>query len=235
MSLTEEQKAAVALIASAPAEAVAEALKNEANPIYNRIFGAGVTTGKGQLKNQMDAQAAELTVAKQDVERLTGELAEAREAKPDLDKIHQEWQAKLDAAKAETEAERKAREQEREARKMSDLRAHLTGLDPEYARWKATEYAGRLRTKEDGTIELLERPDGEVPVQLPEGKSPFQVLADEIVKSAPAALRISNADTGGGTGGGGGGAKTKDPVEAAIERNRARASAPNALRPARTE
>lgn len=225
MPLTEDQKAAVATLATADADAVAEALKNDANPIYNRVFRAGVSTGKesadaktATLQEQYDAEKAR-------AEKAEAELREAQAKTPDVEKLNRDWQAKLDATKAEAEAERAARKQEREARKIADLRAHLTGVDPEYARWKAGEHGARLRTKDDGTVELLEA-GSEVPVQIPQGKTPFEVLAEEIIKATPAGLRVSNVDTGGGArgGGGSGGGNPYDEIrKKAEERQKQRA------------
>lgn len=208
MPLTAEQIAAVKLLADADATEVADALKNDANTIYNRVFGAGVKTGKEAEKASKATLQEQLDAEKTARETAETALQEARNKVPDAEKLNADWQAKYDrdvqAAKQATEAERQARQQEREARKLSDLRAHLTGLDPEYAAWKATEAAKRLRVKDDGAVELLEA-GSEIPVQVPAGKTPYAVLAEEIVRGAPAGLRLSNADSGAGTQGGGGG------------------------------
>lgn len=223
MPLTAEQKQAIETLKSVTAED-AEEFRNElqsANqPIVHHIFRRGFAEAEGRYKPRAEtaeAKIAEVETAKAEAER---KLREAEGKQPDVEKIHADWQAKLDAAKAEAETERTARKAEREARKLSDLRAHLTGLDPEYARWKATEHAGRLRAKDDGTVELLEA-GSEVPVQVPAGKTPYQVLAEEILRTAPAALRTSNADSGGGTGGGGGGGGDKLSVDDIAARKQA--------------
>lgn len=220
MPLTAEQKAAIETLKSVTAEDAEEfrtELQTANNAVVHHIYRRGFTEAEGRWKPRAETAEAKVTEAEAAKTAAERKLQEAESKQPDVEKIHKDWQAKLDASKAETEAERTARKAEREARKVSDLRASLTGLDPEYAKWKAGEHAGRLRTKEDGTVELLEA-GSEVPVQVPTGKTPHQVLAEEIIRAAPAALRTSNADTGGGVDGGGGGTKpTPEEVRKATE------------------
>lgn len=220
MPLTAEQKQAIETLKSVTAEDAEEfrtELQAQNNAVVHHIFRRGFAEAEGRYKPRAEAAEAKVTeveAAKAEAER---KLTEAQSSQPDVEKIHKDWQAKLTAKEQEVEAERNARRAEREARKLSDLRAHLTGLDPEYAGWKAGEHAKRLHVKDDGTVELRE-PGSEVPVNVPAGKTPYQVLAEEILKGAPAALRTSNADTGGGAGAGGGGAtKTEDDFRKATE------------------
>jgi hypothetical protein len=224
MPLTAEQKAAIETLKGVTAED-AEEFRNELqtanNAVVHHIYRRGFTEAESRWKPRAETAEAKVTEAETAKAEAERKLQEAEGKQPDVAKIHADWQKKYDADIAtrdqQLEGERTARKTEREARKISDLRAHLTGLDPEYARFKASEAAGRLHVKDDGTVELRE-PGSEVPVNVPAGKTPHQVLAEEIVRAAPAALRTSNADTGGGVDGGGGGGKpTPEEVRKATE------------------
>lgn len=215
MPLSDEQKAAIATlgtIAAADLDDATKALKDSAQPVFQAVFRKGHGTAQADYEGEngkLTKALAEAAALKTRAETAEQQLVEVSKKAPDAEKLNKDWQAKLDAKDQELEVERKARKQEREARKLSDLQANLTGLDPEYARFKASEHADRLHVKDDGTVELREK-DSQVPVQIPHGKTPYQVLAEEIVTKAPAALRVSNADSGGGTSGGGGGGKPSD-------------------------
>ena len=211
MPLTPEQKQAIETLKSVSAEDAEEfrtELQTHNNAVVHHIFRRGFAEAEGRWKPRAETAEADKTAAETAKAEAERKLTEAQAGQPDVKKLNEDWQAKYDrdlaARDQQLATERTARQQEREARKLSDLRAHLTGLDPEYARFRAAEAATRLRTKDDGTVELLEA-GSEVPVQIPAGKTPYDVLAEEITKAAPAALRISGADNGGGASGGGGG------------------------------
>lgn len=237
MPLTDEQKAAVATLSSADAEEVAEALKNEANPVYNRVFGAGVTTGKQQVQGKLDSSTAELTTAKEEADRLRGELEELKAKTPDVaTAVSQEaekWQKRLEKDVAAV-TEKLTAAEAKVARLTTDTVAEKVAnallakqLDPEYVRDVAPARAGRIKFDENGNPVLYDSTT-DTPVQIPDGKSPFEVLAEQVFEKAPAGVKLSGVDAGGGAAPGGG-AGGYDPVKAGKEMAAASKASDNSL------
>jgi hypothetical protein len=212
MPLTDEQKAALATLKGADPVDFADALRADAQPLYQRVFKSGFDEAEGRWKAR--AKEAEGKLAEAETARTEAEqrLADAQSKVPDVAKINDEWTQKIAKLKADADAalvtERTARQQERQARTASDLKAALSGLDPDYIEVVATKHAQRLRYRDDGSLELLED-GGQTPVALAGGKTPVAHLAEEIRQKADAKWVLSNADRGGGVrggeGGGGGG------------------------------
>ena len=207
MPLTDEQKSALQTLKEADPADFATELKETAQPLYQKLYNAGhsdATKSSKQKQADLEKQLADEQAAKQAAEE---QAAELREKQPDIAKLNEQWQAKLAAQKKKDderyEQEKTARQTEREARKKSDLKAALTGLDPAYIEIAAERHADRIRYGEDGKVQLLEE-NSEVPVQLGDGKTPFVALADEIKGKADPRWHLSNADRGSGTEGGSG-------------------------------
>lgn len=219
MPLTAEQKTAIQAlkdIAAEDADEFATELKAANSKAHHAVFRAGFTEAEGRWKPR--AEAAETAKTKAEQEKATAEqqLKDAQEKAPDVAKVNEQWQAKWDKRESEhtaaIEAEKSGRKAEREARKLSDLRAELNGLDPIYVDAVVKSKADRIRFKEDGTAELFE--DGsDIPVQVPTGKTPYAVLAAEIKSKADPKWVLAGGDTGSGTQPGTGGSGY-DPVAA---------------------
>ena len=211
MPLTDEHKAAIQTLKSIPAEDAEEfagELLKEAQPLSHHISRKGYVDAEGRWKPKAEAAEAKLSEAEQRADQAEEKLRKGVSSE-DRDALNREWQEKYDrdttSLAAERDAEKQGRVQEREARKLADLKAELTGLDPEYVAFKAASAVQRLQYKDDNTLELYE-PGTTIPVAVPAGQSPFKVLAEEIRKAAPPVAILSNADSGSGREGGSGGA-----------------------------
>lgn len=230
MPLTDEQKTALATLKTADAAEFADALKADAQPLFQRVFKAGFDEAEGRWKTR--AKEAEQKLADAETARTEAEtrLRDATDKAPDVKAINDEWTAKVAKLKADADAalaaERTARQQERQARIQSDLRASLTGLDPDYIEVVAAKHAARLRYRDDGALELLEE-SGQTPVALAGGKAPIAHLAEEIRQKADAKWHLSNADRGGGVRsgeGGGGGGGVFDRIRAEVKQSQEKQS-----------
>lgn len=225
MPLTAEQQEAIKTLSGADPKEAADALKDSAHPVFQAVFRKGYGTAQGEYEGEdgkLTKAQAEAEREKAAREKAEADLAAARKEQPDLDaaleKNNAEWQAKLDAKETALTAEQEARKNERRARMKSDLRAELGVInDSEFAEYLADKHLARLRTKEDGSIDLLEAPDSTVPVQVPQGQTPYKVLAADILKNVAPDKKRSDVDTGGGAGAGGGGGSGYDPVKAGKE------------------
>lgn len=212
MPLTEEQKAAIKTLAAVPSEDLEEAasaLKDEAQPVFQKVFRKGYGTAQGEYEGEngkLTKAQAEAEAAKTRADKAEADLQEARKEQPDVDKIHTDYRSKLEEKDTELEKERKARKEERRNRIRADLRAELGVInDSDYADYLASKYVDRLKDKEDGAVELLEAPGSSVPVQIPQGQTPYKVLAGEILKGVAPDKKRADVDSGGGAGAGGGG------------------------------
>lgn len=221
MPLTAEQEAAVATIAGADVEEITEALKNSANPIYNRVFGAGVTTGKSQVQTKLDTLTTELETAKTEAGELQTQLDDLKAKTPDRAEIDTQWQAKLDRDVAKATEKLTAAEQ-KVARLTTDTTVEkaenallAAGIRPRIAKLLAKDAAARVRYDDNGNPVLYE---GELPVQVPAGKTAFQVLAEQEKQQADPADLVSNVDTGGGARGGGGEGRPDGDVRKSVDR-----------------
>jgi hypothetical protein len=220
MPLTDEQKQALGLLKSADAKEFAEALKETAQPLFQEVHNRGFKTAEDRWKPRAETAEQKHTELEQKVTTLEGEKRELFEKQPDVKKLNDDWTAKLATAetkhKTELETERGKVAKERTARIRADLITALTaqGLDPLYVETAVEKHIARLRTKDDGALELLEG-STEIPVQLAQGVTPVQHLAAEVRKGADPRWVLSGADNGGGTGAAGAGTGDGyDPVAA---------------------
>lgn len=229
MPLTEEQKAALKVIATVDAgdiDEAAESLKTEAHPVYQRVFNAGHSTAKSKADGDKQTFETELTEAKEEAERLKTELDELKEKTPDRAAIDAQWQQKLDREKAKIQEQLDAATQ-KVGRLTTDTTVEKSenallgaGIRPRMAKLLAKEAAGRISYDEQGNA-VLKEAGSDIPVQVPTGKSAFQVLAEQEKAAADPADLVSKADSGGGTDGGGNGGDSKwDQRRKALEKER---------------
>lgn len=213
MPLSDEQKAAIQTLKDVSAEDAEEfrtELQGANNTVVHHIFRRGFAEAEGRYKPRAEEAEAKVTAAEAKAQAAEQKLQEAQGKQPDVEKLNADWQAKyerdLAAKDAELESEKAARKQERESRKLADLRAELGAIsDPQYAEYLATKHIGRIRDKDDGTVELLEEGSEVLPVQLPKGKTAYQHLAAEILQRVAPDRKTSEVDGGGGVDRGGGG------------------------------
>lgn len=222
MPLTDEQKQAITVLAGADPKEATEALKDGAHPLFQSVFRKGYGTAQGEYEGEtgkLTKAQAEAAAAKARAEKAEADLTEARSKTPDVDKLHADYGTKLKEKDDAIAAERTARENERKARIRSDLRAELGVInDSGYADYLASTHIDRLTPKDDGTVELLEAAGSSVPVQVPQGKTPYKVLAEDILKDVAPDKKRSDVDAGGGAqGGSGGGNRSADDFRKATE------------------
>lgn len=196
-------------LSGAEAESVAGELKGAA--VYQSVFNSGHST----------ATKAKTTDITQLTERLTAAEERARKAEedlqkkqPDLEARDKAWQQKL----TEKENELKALQDtvsQAESRTIALQTENALGrvLRPKIAKLVAPTLASQIRRKADGSYELLEEGTG-IPVQIPAGKTVFDVAAERASATADPIDKLAGGESGGGvhTGGGVGGGSGYDPV-----------------------
>jgi hypothetical protein len=206
MPLTEEQTQALDVLKAADPAEFAEALKDSAQPLYQKVFNLGHSTANKAAKADADALKAERDQARTEAEDAKKVAAD----KPDPDKLHEQYRAQIAKLNSDNAAElERVKAQtatERKARTVADAKAALSaaGLHPDVVDIIAEKHVSRIRHREDGGIELLET-GTEIPVQLAAGQTPFAALAADVKKAAPPAWLTSHVDSGSGSSGGGGG------------------------------
>lgn len=217
MPLTDEQQAALQALQTADPEDFATALRDTAQPQYQRIYNVGHSEATKRAKREKDELSEQLQTEREAKEALAAEATELREKQPDVKELNEQWQKKLATAtekhQQDLAAVQERAEAERQARKTSDLKAALTGLDPVYIGVVAERNASRIRYRDDGAAELLDA-GGDIPVQTPAGKTPFEVLAEELKQQADPRWVLSNGDRGAGQSSGSAAANSYDAAKA---------------------
>lgn len=225
MALTQEQKDALAVVKAIAAEDVEEAAGEiKGAPVYQHVFRGGFGEAEKRWRTRAEQADEKVRSAEERTRQAEERLTELMATTPDVQKLNEEWTQKLqrakdehakalETAKAETE---KARSAHRRA--LLELELLAQGLDPLYVETAIAKYESRIRTREDGTHELIEA-GGETPVVLSTDETPFRRLAREIADAADPRWKISTQAGGGGdkgTNGGGSGAGDGgyDPVAA---------------------
>ena len=184
-----------------------DALQQGAQSHYQEIFNSGhsVATAAGKTKlEEATARIEELTgaIASKDTE-----LQELASKKPDLEKLKQDYEAKLvkaqeERATLEKEWSEKFSAKER-ARLKAELISKLQGLhaDP-WAAQKAIDDSvmDRVQLTDDGY--KVYQTDGATPYAPADGQDALDLLASEIVGTIPAALIRPPKNNGSGYGGG---------------------------------
>jgi hypothetical protein len=192
-------------------DAIVSELKGTA--VYQLAFNAGHSEGNRKGGDK-------LTKAQARVEELEAELEETRKGQPDVETLNAKWQRVLEKQKGETAEEREKRE--RAERRLVETRLEVELKDklrPKYARLVAKEKAQRLRLTPDGTEEYLDETGS--PMQVPKGKSVYDLAVTEAVSEADPEDVLSHATSGGGRTGGGAYRPQHDALKKTIEEKRA--------------
>ena len=220
MPLTDEQKAALETLKGADAEDFSAALKETAQPLYQKVFNLGHSTATAAAKTDKAELERQLTAEREAKEAAEQEATELKANTPDRAAIDAQWQAKLEREKKPLQEKLDAAEQ-KVARLTTDTvqeKVHnallAVGLRPRMAGLLAKDRASRIRFDESGNPQLME-PGGDIPVQIPTGKTVFQVLAEQEKSAAEPEDILVHGDSGSGRQGGSGGAtgKTAQQIE----------------------
>jgi hypothetical protein len=218
MPLTDEQKAALKVLADVDTDELTTAIHQEMPEVHTAIFNQGhqkATKEKGKdvraVEKKLEEAQAELT--KRD-ERIQAMEATA----PDATKIRDQYQGQLREAEAKHKAALDALNQEADQIALKGAKAVLRARfaksllpDAVDAMMAKLEAEGRVRVGEGRTIEVLQT-GKDIPIMAPEGKDPLDILAEERIAAAPALWRQGGTEAGGGQQGGGAGATGYDPV-----------------------
>lgn len=227
MPLTEEQKAAVATLATADPKEAADALHADANPVYQHAYRIGFGTAKGEYTNadgtgKMDLALQAKTAAEaaaQEAKEALSQAASGDEATAAqiaaLERAAQEAKDAKDAAEAAADARVKGvYRTAQEATLLAKLVSQ--GVDEDYARGAVLPNAsGRIRidalTEDGPTVSFL----GADSVPLSGG---LDALAAELASGVAPKFKTSKVDTGGGaTNGGTGGGTDVTRILASVD------------------
>jgi hypothetical protein len=220
---------------------VVSGLSEHVPQVHQVVFNAGFARAKDKAKGEHDELQGQLAEAQSKAQELQEQLEASGGGSEQVEELQRKvahWKGeaeKLQRAVEEKDEEWKSELRSRD-RKMAlqDLRGRLSRqLHEEYAARlvRDPEVADRVQVLEDGSTEVLQ--DGsDVPITVPEGKDPLDVLAAELYKSTPAALRKAEGDRGSGIEGGSGGGGSNRLDQRFLEASRKRReSRPNPLAP----
>lgn len=211
----------VAQDGKAELEAV-DALHQVSQSDYQAIYDRGHGQATKDLNTKVTTAEAAHRAAQEKLTETETALADARKGKGgDVEQLREQHkidiQREKDAAKAKETALTEQLKNERTSRSTSDLKAMLAGkVIDDYAAVviERPDIRGRIRHREDGSVFVVQA-GTEVELQVPAGKTPLSLLAEELIGSTPATLRLSGADGGSGaTTGGTGSSGGYDPVAA---------------------
>lgn len=216
VELPADVAAAIALLkanAKEHGEEIVEAFTG--TPLYNipSTRGHAAARGKGDEK---------LKAASEKIAELEQKVADAGTHQPDVQKMNDTWQKKLDKKDEELAGLRS----QLGAVETETIETQLTAsldrtLRPTAAKLMRRELASRVRRTADGKgYELRDADNPDVVVRVPKGKSVFDVLAEEAKTMVEPEDVLSAASGGGGRGNGGGhgGGRVKDAAEIGQEK-----------------
>lgn len=203
-----------ALMSHEDRKAAIKGLQEMAHPIYQAVFDTGHAIATADKQKEIDRLSGELATAKHQFDELKersadkGEPATWQKEKTDLTTRVTELELEVKDAKKEG---KEALKTERHRRAVSDFRTKLIGLrvDPIIADALAEkkDIQERIRHKEDGSVEVLQA-GKTIPYAASDddGKTPLDLLADEVFAKIDKKFVAANADRGSGQQNGGEGA-----------------------------
>lgn len=195
--LPQNVKDAIALLKShADHELVIAELKG--SPLYQAVFNEGHSDATTRGKTKAKDTAEKLKAAEDRATEAETALAEAKKGAPDLEARDKKWQAKLDAKQAEVDKALGTIDAVRGESIRDKVEVAIAGkLRPKYAKLLAPTLAKQVTRKDDGTFEFH---DEGIPVQVPKGKTIWDVVAERAIADADPEDVLTNADSGGGGG-----------------------------------
>lgn len=193
------------------AKEVAKALRTTVPVLGQELLNAGAALQKKESQKDLDAATKRATDAEAGKAAVDAELDEVKKKTPDLATVEAGWKERIAKQKKDHETELSARDQ-----KLADAfagrvkeslitRLVAKGVDGDYAREvAAVKYRDRIDAKPDGSVRVLQV-GGTLPYDAADEEGAIEALAKDVLKTVPAKLVTSPADSGGGSGGGGGG------------------------------
>lgn len=186
-------------------EILVRELQRQAQPVFQIIFDKGHSDATTRTKPKLDDLEAKLTTRDAELKTERENLKTLKAEKPDLAKIHADYQTTIadltNKSKQETEALKGQVATERLSRAKSDLKSDLTakGVDPIYADVLAerTVAQNRIRFTADGKTEVMAQ-GKEIPLTPGEGKTAIGLLAEELHATVDPRFILSRADSGSG-------------------------------------
>lgn len=216
MPLTDEQKAALQLLAAVPADDLADALHETIPAAHQEVFDRGYK--KRDATAGTEIRKIEKTLAAEQAERAK---LEERLKESDPEKIHAKYRDEIASLTTQHEAalkaEREARIGEKRGGDLSGLRARLAGkLKPMALKavLNDPEVQSRLQYGEDGSRRVLQL-GKDIDYAPPAGTDALDLLATALidrVRSEDPSEVLSAADGGAGAGNGGSGGGGYDPA-----------------------
>lgn len=187
-------------------EEVVKALETEANnEIFQPIFRKGHSAKAEEVKAEFKQKDDEISRLKKESGEKDTKIAELEKKSPDAEKVKQdyeqklqdkdaEWQKKLDAANEALTGERGSTD---EAALRSELLARKLNKDlVETLVYKTIHVDKRVQRDAEGKRKVYQS-DKATPIPEAEGKTPLQILADELHGSAPDWAKDSKVQQGG--------------------------------------
>jgi hypothetical protein len=197
-----ELQEAVQALSEFPKDDLSAALQEHRHELWQHIHDVGFSLARKQAEGklaetQTKPEQAEATAAEKDKR-----IEEIEAKQPDLESeraAHKAAVDKLEAKHAEAEATLQQRIDASNRRNvLNELTLELKSLNPVYAEVAAERAMKRVQFKDDGSGDYDVMQETQIPFVTANGKTPIQLLAAEIVDSAPPELVVSNVDRGTG-------------------------------------
>lgn len=200
---------------NANADDVITALQATAQPIYQRVFDKGHSTGLQKGRDEKKTADADVTRLTSELAAANTSLTELRNKTPDVQTITTQFQNEITALKNTHKAElQTARDKSRTTevkRQATILETKLKSkVNPLYAKLlvQDLEVLKRINPRDDGSVEVMQA-GKEIPYSPAEGQDPIDLLVDELVKAAPTDYRLAEGDEGSGIQSGPAGTQSK--------------------------
>ncbi len=212
-----ELKEAVQALSEHSKEDVVKAIQADASVVWQHIHDIGFSLSTDKAREKIELVKTELAEAKDSIEEKDKRIEEIEAKQPDLEAeraSHKTAVDKLEAksAKRVAELEKSLADTNRKS-VLGALTLELGDLNPVYARVAAQDAMSRVRFAEDGSGDYEVMTQSQTPFITANGKTPIQLLAAELVSDSPKELVASNVDRGtGGKPGDEGGKGGEKPV-----------------------
>ena len=195
--------------------AAVEALKTNLNPLYMTINNLGFGAAQAKLQKQTtDAEAAKTTAENkltEEMQRHQQQLRELQDKAPDVKTVNEQWEAKLETAKAEhKKAQEKLKNQLRNGfiqRDQAELAQLLESLGVPKATSKILSKDPELLPSrgdydENGTL-TVRLAGQQIPLGPGSGREHLTLVAQEVVaRPEVKEILVSEVDRGSGVSGG---------------------------------
>ena len=189
----------VTQIKSVDPEAFHDALKDNLQDHYNKIFRTGYGVAKGEFQPKIEASTKSLEQLQSEIQQRETRIKELQEKSPDLAKLEAKWEAALQAKAEEIEkvkgdysSQLKEKDsivlQERRDSFSANLVRYLVeqGADKDYAEVLVSKQGTQSRIKwGDERYPKIYQEDGQTPFPQSDGKRPYEILGADLLKEVP--------------------------------------------------